>query len=125
AHAALFELKEPVNLPEGAVLTFVLEHRFNGKEHSLGRFRLSVTTDEKPRLADGLDPKLAKLLETPPEERTPEQKAELTRRHREQDATYRRLRAEAADVPPSDKRVVGAQDVAWALMNSPAFLFNH
>ena len=26
--------------------------------------------------------------------------------------------------PPSDPRVLGTQDLVWALLNSPAFLFN-
>ena len=28
-------------------------------------------------------------------------------------------------VVPASPRALGAQDLAWALMNSPAFLFNH
>ncbi len=42
-----------------------------------------------------------------------------------QDKEYQRLAAEAAKVPPADARVLGAQDLVWALINSPAFLFNH
>jgi len=40
------------------------------------------------------------------------------------DREYDRLRVAAAVQAPADARVVGAQDLIWALMNSPAFLFN-
>ena len=42
-----------------------------------------------------------------------------------QDKEYQRLAAEAAKVPPSRRPRLGAQDLVWALINSPAFLFNH
>jgi hypothetical protein len=42
-----------------------------------------------------------------------------------QDKEYQRLLADIANPPPSDPRAVGAQDLAWVLMNTPAFLFNH
>jgi hypothetical protein len=45
-HAAVFEANEPVGGPEGSVLTFTLEQDF--REHSLGRFRLAVTTARPP-----------------------------------------------------------------------------
>lgn len=125
AHSALFEFKSPLDLQAGQELRFELDQRYQGKDHNLGRFRLSLTADEKPLLTDGIDPKLRALLKIPTEERTPQQQAELTRRHREEDARYRQLRAEASDVPPKDHRTVGAQDLTWALMNSPAFLFNY
>ena len=43
------------------------------------------------------------------------------------DADWKRLSQIVAEHPrpPADKRVLGAQDLAWALINTPAFLFNH
>ena len=46
--------------------------------------------------------------------------------HASTDTELPRLqRAVAELVIPADARALGAQDLAWALINSPAFLFNH
>ena len=123
---ALFELKEPINNEAGTKLTFVLDQQFVGKEHNIGKFRLSVTGDAIPRLVDSLPMELADLLATPADKRTARQKAKITQLFHDQDAEFKRLQAAVANVPlPANTRVLGGQDLMWALINSPAFLFNH
>lgn len=113
----------PLETEKGALLTFTIEQNY-GSGHTLGKFRLSYTTDPKPRLKSPTPRELAKLLAIPVSERTQEQKQELRKRYLAQDLEYQRLQADAAKIPPSDPRVLGAQDLIWALLNSPAFLFN-
>jgi hypothetical protein len=123
--AAMFRFQQPVPaVTEGVAFTLVLDQRF-GSNHVIGRFRVSVTTDKNPKLASPLTREQITLLETPVGERTPEQKAKLRQMYLAQDKEYQRHAAEAANVPPTDPRVLGAQDLVWALINSPAFLFNH
>ncbi len=122
-HAAIFRLQGGVNAEKGVALTFVFDQRF-GTGHTIGKFRLSVTTDKNPRLQSPISPEFAKLLDTEPSKRTDKEKAELRNRYLAQDREYGRLAADAAKVPPTDSRVLGAQDLTWALLNSPAFLFN-
>jgi hypothetical protein len=126
AHSAYFELKTPLAAPKGATFAITLVQRFPGKEHNIGRFRLSVTTSKTPLSLKGPPAAIVKALATDPSQRTPQQKAELTNYHHSMDPELPRLRQLVAEHPmPVDRRLPGVQDLAWALINSKAFQFNH
>ena len=105
--------------------TVTLDQQF-GTNHTIGKFRLSVTTDPNPKLASPLTPEQIAMLDTPADEA--DRRAEgrscgrcTSPRTRSTSGSRPRPRT----VPPADARVLGAQDLVWALINSPAFLFNH
>jgi hypothetical protein len=123
-NAALFAFDKPVSGPAGVAFTAVMDQRF-GTNHVIAKFRLSVTTDPNPKLGNPVAPDQLAILDTPEEKRTAEQKSRMRAMYLAQDKEYARLAADAANAPPSDPRVLGAQDLVWVLMNTPAFLFNH
>ena len=125
-HAAMFQFEKPVERRGRAWRSPSRSTSSSAAaNHTIGKFRLSVTTDPNPKLASPLTPEQIAMLDTPDEKRTPTRRRDCGR------CTWRRTRstsgsqAEAAKVPPTDARVLGAQDLVWALINSPAFLFNH
>ncbi len=125
SHEAIFALRDPLTFASGSELTLTLVQRYGGR-HTIGKFRLMVTTTKQPFSLKGPPAHLAPLLAIEPDKRTGEQKAALENAFRAQDVELARLRKEVADFPaPVDRRHPGVQDLAWALINSKAFQFNH
>jgi hypothetical protein len=77
---AVFVPDKPLDLPDGAVLTFALKQMHGGwnsddnQNNNLGRFRFSVTSADRP-VADPLPRRVRSLLAVPRERRSPAQNA--------------------------------------------------
>jgi hypothetical protein len=126
-HTAVFEVKELIAAMEGTTtLIFAMDHQYPDKQHNIGRFRLSVANAKGPFHLDGPPDEIAAIIGKPADQRSAEEKAKVLGYFRSLDAELARLQKEVTEFgKPGDKRLQGAQDLTWALINSPAFLFNH
>ena len=124
-HEAWFEFKDALVLDKPATVTFTLLENF-GTMHTIGRLRFSTTSVPKPLFYKGPPENIVRILNTDPAKRTAAQKGEITAFHRAMEPNLARLEQEAASfIVATDPRAPGLQDVAWALLNSKAFQFNH
>ena len=164
SHTAIFQLHDVIAAP--GVFTIHMEQNFPDGQHTLGRFRISVTNAPRP-VSLGQPQKIARILAVPSDKRTPKQKTDLLAHYRSLDVELKQrsdaltsakqalpidpklvqLRDALAEaerpLPPDGKletlrrdtelsrrqlekgRLTFAQDLVWALVNSPSFLFNH
>lgn len=125
-HTALFQLAEPLFGAEAWTVSIELDQQFPDGKHTLGKFRLSVTGSGNPLETETLPEPIRAILAVAPSDRSAEQQAALKNFFRDQDEQWRALRdrVAAAEKLLADRRLVGVQDLAWALINTPAFLFN-
>ncbi len=78
-HVGIYELKQPIIMDGGALLTFVLEQT-HGEGHLIGRFRLSVTNAPLPLppLKQVLPAGVAAILEKPADEWNEAERVRMT-----------------------------------------------
>ncbi len=125
-HAALFETKTDVKHDGGTLLTITLSQQFPDAMHTLGKLRLSVATGSRPLTGPNLPAPLAAALAVPADKRDDAQKKVVSDYFRGQDADLIRLTqaVQRETEQLKNARTIGVQDLAWALINNPAFLFN-
>jgi hypothetical protein len=116
AHVAVFETSQDVGFEGGTVLTVTLDQSY-GFKHTLGRFRLSVTTSPRPVKLPQLPDNIAKVLAVKPEQRDEKQKAELARYYRSiapkfaaQREQLAKLRQEEANIKPATTLIMRELD---------------
>jgi hypothetical protein len=125
-HTATFETKVNAGHDGGSILTITISQQYPDGKHLLGKFRLSITDGTRPLGGAKLPEAIAAALAVPKEQRTAEQAAAIAAHYRSFDADLARLTADVQKAADQMKnaRALGVQDLAWALINSPAFLFN-
>lgn len=125
SHEAVFEVKDDSGDGE-RMLTITISQQYADGKHCLGKFRLSVTDGDRPLNRPKLPEAVAAALAVPKDQRTAEQAEAVATHYRTVDAELARLTAavKAAGDQMKNARALGIQDLAWALINSPAFLFN-
>jgi hypothetical protein len=83
SHVAVFEAQTAFGAPEGTTISVTMLQKFAGKEHNVGKFRISVTTTKPPVLLQGQVPEgITKILDVPADQRSPEQKAAVMNYYR-------------------------------------------
>lgn len=125
-HVAIFEAAEAYSVTEDSRILFSLSQQFDGK-HNIGRFRLAVTDSPRPLAPAKLPDELKKALKIAAGDRN-ENQHKIVRDYflKMEKPVWKEsldrllLLSEQAKNP----RLTGVQDVAWALINNPAFLFN-
>ena len=125
-HTVMFALSEPLHLEQPTALTFTFDQQHLDGLHLLGRFRLSLTDATRPLAAGALPEAILTIFGVERGDRSDVQRQQLIDHYRTLDAVYERLSNEVTvqEKLAENTRLTGVQDLAWALINSPAFLFN-
>lgn len=124
-HMAVFEFAQPAEVDSDAQIVIEIVQQYDDS-HQLGRFRVAVTDGERPFEGSELPAEIREIVDLAEGKRTAAQREKLQEYYFGLDPEYARLTKvlEMATQQSAAARLTGAQDLAWALINTPAFLFN-
>ena len=126
-HTAIFETASDLGQNGGTMLSFRLVQQFAEGTHSLGRFRISVTNSPRPLAQpSSLPDNVLAAMSVPVEQRSQEQRDQVTNYYKSLDSEYQVLLSgvQRSTELIKNRRLLGVQDLAWALINNSSFLFN-
>lgn len=107
-HFLITELRETVGQPGGTRFGFRFEH-YHGNSHTIGRLRLSVTTEKDPVALWPLDPEVVAILNVPSADRSDEQRRELAIRYRSISPSLRKIERELFRLNERESEVAAAK----------------
>jgi hypothetical protein len=96
SHWAAFIAAAPIAGLKNPLLRFTLQQQFEQPRHTLGRFRLSATTDRSVLKRTGISAEILALVDTPAAERSAAQQAKLAAHYRTLAPSLKPLRDEIA-----------------------------
>lgn len=117
-HAAVFEIESAAKLDADALLTLTLDQQ-HGKQHTIGRFRLSATTAPRPVRSNPLPDTVIEILQLPPADRNAKQQAALTAFFRTQDPELSALDRAVAEHARKAPATPGTKAQALAATSQP------
>ena len=124
-HTAVFETAAVFTSDGGAKLSLELLQDYPDGKHLLGKFRISVTDAPQPLRSEGSTPaNILAIARKAADQRSEAERAALATHFRAGDTELAEIEKSIARLQSADQRLYGAQDIAWALVNNPAFLFN-
>ena len=126
ANEGTFETAEDIEIGADQRLQLEIDQQYDDGKHNLGRFRVSFTDSRRPFAPQQLPEEIAPIVATPKSERSPEQLQKLQDYYLSLDKPLQELQAslQQAQQQALQHRLTGVQDLAWALINNPSFLFN-
>ena len=100
-HEAIFVAGAPLAGQKQTLLTFTLDQKYHMAGHTLGRFRISVTSDKNVINRLRVPAEILAIVDTPSDKRTPEQTTKLAAHYRTIAPSLKPLRDEIAKLEKS------------------------